>query len=52
MNCLLEDTSVVQSSNFVEFIHRASRICIGQSAKAPKRQSSGWDVEANLSFED
>ena len=34
MNCILENTSVLPSSNFVDFIHRASRICLGQSAKA------------------
>ena len=34
MNCIIENTSVVPSSNFVDFIHRASRICLGQSAKA------------------
>ena len=34
MNCIMENTSVVPSSNFVDFIHRASRICLGQSAKA------------------
>ena len=34
MNCILENTSVVPSLNFVDFIHRASRICLGQSAKA------------------
>ena len=34
MNCIMENTSVVPSSNFVYFIHRASRICLGQSAKA------------------
>ena len=34
MNCILENTSVVPSSNFVDFIYRASRICLGQSAKA------------------
>ena len=33
MNCILENTSVLPSSNFVDFIHRASRICLGQSAK-------------------
>ena len=44
MNCIVENTSVVPSSNFVDFIHRASRICLGQS--------SGLEVEANLSFED
>ena len=31
---MMENTSVVPSSNFVDFIHRASRICLGQSAKA------------------
>ena len=34
MNCILENTSVLPSSNFIDFIHRASRICLGQSAKA------------------
>ena len=34
MNCIMENTSVVPSLNFVDFIHRASRICLGQSAKA------------------
>ena len=34
MNCILENTSVLPSSSFVDFIHRASRICLGQSAKA------------------
>ena len=34
MNCILENTSVLPSSNFVDFIHSASRICLGQSAKA------------------
>ena len=34
MNCILENTSVLPSSNFVDFIHRASRICLGQIAKA------------------
>ena len=34
MNYILENTSVWPSSNFVDFIHRASRICLGQSAKA------------------
>ena len=34
MNCILENTSVLPSSNFVDFIHRPSRICLGQSAKA------------------
>ena len=34
MNCIMENTSVVPSSNFVDFIHRASRICLGQSTKA------------------
>ena len=34
MNCIMENTSVVPSSNFVDFIHRASRIFLGQSAKA------------------
>ena len=34
MNCIMENTSVVPSSNFVDFIQRASRICLGQSAKA------------------
>ena len=34
MNCILENTSVLPSSNFVDFIHRASRMCLGQSAKA------------------
>ena len=34
MNCIMENKSVVPSSNFVDFNHRASRICLGQNAKA------------------
>ena len=34
MNCIMENTSVAPSSNFVDFVHRASRICLSQSAKA------------------
>ena len=29
-----ENTSVLPSSDFVDFIHRASRICLGQNVKA------------------
>ena len=34
MNCVWENTSVLPSSNFVEFIHCDSRICLGQNVKA------------------
>ena len=34
INCILENTSGVPSSNLVDFFHSASRICLGQSAKA------------------
>ena len=47
INYILENTTVVQSSNFVDFINCASRICLSQ-----KCQSSGFEVVAILSFED
>ena len=34
LTCILLNTSVVQSSNFVDFIHCASRIRLGQYVKA------------------
>ncbi len=34
INCILENTSVVPSSNFVDNIHCASRICLAANAKA------------------
>ena len=34
INCILENTSVVPPSNFVDFVQCASRICLGQNAKA------------------
>ena len=34
INCILENTSVVPSSNFVDLIHCVSRVCLGPSAKA------------------
>ena len=34
INCILENTSVVPSSNFVDFILSASRICLGQNVKS------------------
>ena len=34
MGCMFLNASVVPSSNFVDFIHCASRICLGQNVKA------------------
>ena len=34
MGCIFSSASVVPSSNFVDFIHCASRICLGQNIKA------------------
>ena len=34
INCIWENTSVVPSSNFLDFIHCDSRICLGQNIKA------------------
>ena len=44
MGCIFLNASVVPSSNFVDFIHCTSRICLGQNF--------GLEEEANLSFED
>ena len=33
MGCIFLNASVVPSSNFVDFIHSASRICLGQNVK-------------------
>ena len=49
INYILENTTVEQSSNFVDFINCASRICLSQKCKC---QSSGFEVVAILSFED
>ena len=48
MGCIFVNASVVPSSNFVDFIQCASMI----NLLRPKRQSSGLEVEANLTFED
>ena len=34
INCILENTSVVPSSDFVDNVHCASRSCLGPNAKA------------------
>ena len=34
MSCMFVNASIVPSSNFVDFIHCASRICLGQNFKA------------------
>ena len=34
INCILFNTSVVPSSNFLDFIHCASRICFDENVKA------------------
>ena len=34
MGCIFLNTSVVLSSNFADFIHCTSRICLGQNVKA------------------
>ena len=36
MGCIFSNASVVPSSNFVDFIHCASRICLGQNVKAKR----------------
>ena len=41
INCILLKTSVVPSSDFVDFIHCASKICLGQEF-AQAKTSKLW----------